>query len=258
MSIWRSAGWPCKDSIELDLLSAQWICVNCDSAGRETLQLTQAGMQLLVAARRRRHRSTSAHDRLATKVCVHLASQGRIVWREMKLRGRVASARPPDIPGTTLALELGDDRPGHTIPSSDEGDVPTVWRMARPDVFSIRNTSVAHYVYPVVHEIKVSRADLLCDLRNAAKREAYRWLSCETYFVFPVGLADAEEIPADFGVWTLDGDLEDGKLNVIRPARHTPRTLPFAVWMALAKATPYFDDLAEPCQGDLSEAPQQP
>lgn len=258
LSIWRSAGWPCKDAIELDLLAAQWICVDRDSAGRETLRLTQAGMQLLVAARRRRSRSSSAHDRLAARVCAQLASEGRIVWQELMLRGRGTSARPPGISASTLALKCGEDSVDGFIPPPDEEGVPYVWRIARPDVFSIRNTSVAHYLFPMVHEIKVSRADLLSDLRNPSKREAYRWLSCETFYVFPVGLADAEEIPADFGILTLVGSLDDGKFEMLRPARHAPRTLPFGVWMALAKATPFYDELADPLQGELSAVPEHP
>ena len=35
------------------------------------------------------------------------------------------------------------------------------WKLCRPDVFSIRNSSVPAYLDPIVHEIKVSRADLL-------------------------------------------------------------------------------------------------
>jgi hypothetical protein len=90
----------------------------------------------------------------------------------------------------------------------------------------------------MVHEVKVSRADLLSDLRHAAKRESYRWLSCETYYVLPAGVAEPHEIPQDFGVWLLNGPIESGTLDLARPARHAPCRLPFPVWMALAKATP--------------------
>ena len=90
----------------------------------------------------------------------------------------------------------------------------------------------------MVHEVKVSRADLLSDLRHSAKRESYRWLSCETYFVLPAGVAEPQEIPEAFGVWVLNGSIDEGTLELARPARHVPCKLPFAVWMALAKATP--------------------
>jgi hypothetical protein len=45
--------------------------------------------------------------------------------------------------------------------------------MCIPDVFSIRNTTVPGYTSPAVHEIKVARADLLGDLRNQEKPQAY-------------------------------------------------------------------------------------
>jgi hypothetical protein len=112
------------------------------------------------------------------------------------------------------------------------------WRMARPDVFSVRRTSVEDYLQPMVHEVKVSRADLLSDLRHAAKRESYQWLSCETYYVLPAGVAEPHEIPEAFGVWLLNGPIDSGTLDLARPARHVPCKLPFPVWMALAKATP--------------------
>jgi hypothetical protein len=104
----------------------------------------------------------------------------------------------------------------------------------------------------MVHEIKVSRADLLSDLRHAAKRESYQWLSCETYYVFPADVAEPQEIPEAFGVWTLSGSIEDGALELVRPARHSPCKLPFAVWMALAKATPAQFD-SDGAQGLLGE-----
>jgi hypothetical protein len=96
---------------------------------------------------------------------------------------------------------------------------------------------VEDYLEPMVHEIKVNRADLLSDIRNAAKRESYRWL-CECFYVFPCGIAEPEEIPEGFGVWALHGAIEDGRLELLRPARHSPCKLPFAVWLALAKVTP--------------------
>jgi hypothetical protein len=121
-------------------------------------------------------------------------------------------------------------------PSTRRGQAS--WRMARPDVFSVRRTSVEDYLQPMVHEVKVSRADLLSDLRHAAKRESYQWLSCETYYVLPTGVAEPHEIPEPFGVWLLNGPIDSGTLDLARPARHLPCRLPFPVWMALAKATP--------------------
>jgi hypothetical protein len=104
----------------------------------------------------------------------------------------------------------------------------------------------------MVHEVKVTRADLLSDLRHSAKRESYQWLSCETYYVLPTGVAEPHEIPEAFGVWLVNGPIDCGTLELARPARHVPCKLPFAVWMALAKATPAGLD-GEAVQRELGE-----
>ena len=44
--MWRSAGWPCHDPIELDLLGAGLLQRFWDAQGRETLRVTDAGIAL--------------------------------------------------------------------------------------------------------------------------------------------------------------------------------------------------------------------
>ena len=236
MSIWRSAGWPCRDAVELDLVAAGWATLAEGAGGHETIRLTDAGIRLLADSRQRNQRSLRAHDQLAARVAANLMTAGRIVWRELSLRARITTHDPPPA-GVALmtdeALWLDDE----TI-SQQHHEGKASWRMARPDVFSVRRTSVEEYLQPMVHEVKVSRADLLSDLRHAAKRESYQWLSCETYYVLPAGVAEPHEIPEAFGVWLLNGPIDSGTLDLVRPARHAPCTLPFSVWMALAKATP--------------------
>ena len=249
MQIWRSAGWPCRDAIEIDLLAAGLVSLRVTPQGHETLHLTEAGIQWLALARQQSRRALSAHDRLADKVALQLMGAGRVVWRELSLRARVEgeAGAPP--------CELRESPPVALWPE-DEAAIERQgsWRMARPDVFSVRNTSVQAYLQPVVHEVKASRADLLSDLRHEAKRQSYQWLCCECYYVFPVGVAQPEEIPPEFGVWLLHGGMEDGHFEVARPARHAPCDLPFAVWLALAKATPLRLEADEPAQATLDEA----
>ena len=248
MSIWRSAGWPCRDAIELDVVAAGWAALIEDAGGRETIRLTDAGIRLLADARQRNQRSLSAHDQLAARVAVHLVAAGRLVWRELSLRARITTQDQPPVGAALMAddaLWTEDVAVSASPPQS-----PTSWRMARPDLFSVRRTTVEDYLQPMVHEVKVSRADLLSDLRHAAKRESYQWLSCETYFVLPAGVAELQEIPEAFGVWLLNGPIDTGTLELARPARHVPCKLPFAVWMALAKATPASLD-GEPLQQEL-------
>ena len=250
MSIWRSAGWPCRDAVELDLVAAGWATLAEGAGGHETIRLTDAGIRLLADSRQRNQRSLSAHDQLAARVSANLMAAGRIVWRELSLRARITTNDSPTTGVASMtdeALWLDDE----TI-TQQRHHGKASWRMARPDVFSVRRTSVEDYLQPMVHEVKVSRADLLSDLRHAAKRESYQWLSCETYYVLPAGVAEPHEIPEAFGVWLLNGPIDSGTLDLARPARHAPCKLPFPVWMALAKATPAGMD-GEAVQRELGE-----
>ena len=249
MKIWRSAGWPSRDPIEIDLLAAQWVALCVTPDGHETLRLTDTGIQLLAQARRRNQRAASPHDRLAQRMAGLLMNTGRLVWRELSLRSQFNAVRvptptaesSPTAQAVTDALWLPVDAHDGTPPGRDS-TVKAAWRIARPDVFSVRNTTVEDYLQPAVHEIKVSRADLLSDLRHAAKRESYQWLCSECYYVFPAGIAEPHEIPEAFGVWVLHGAVEDGRLELLRPARHSHCKLPFSVWLALAKSTPERSD----------------
>lgn len=263
MQVWRSAGWPCKDGMEIDLLAAGLLALHIDAQGHEVLRLTDAGISELAASRQRSVRALSAHDRLAQRFAQHLLASGRIVWHELSLRaaieadGPVAPMAPLERLSPLQRPALWDDSPD---PAPLARAAAQVWRMARPDLFSVRNTSVPSYLQPMVHEIKASRADLLSDLRHAAKRQAYQWLCEECYYVFPAGVATPQEIPEPFGIWVLHGPVDEGRFELLRPARHAGCQLPFAVWMALCKATPLRPE-GEPTQlplgdGGLNEPPE--
>ncbi|HSI48739.1 MAG TPA: hypothetical protein VLA61_10745 [Ideonella sp.] len=260
MQVWRSAGWPCKDGIEIDLLAAGLLALQVNADGREALRLTEAGIQLLAESRQQNTRALSGHDRLAQKFAEHLLGSGRIVWRELSLRAQIETPAPAaalntgDSPAPLLAAE---PLPLWADEEALQKAAKNTWRMARPDLFSVRNTSVEAYLQPMVHEIKFSRADLLSDLRHEAKRQAYQWLCCECYYVFPAGVAKPNEIPSEFGVWVLHGSLKEGRFELLRPARHMGCTLPFPVWLALAKATPLRADELEAPQATLGEAGDQ-
>ncbi|MDD0813976.1 hypothetical protein PSQ39_04965 [Curvibacter sp. HBC28] len=266
MGIWRSAGWPCKDGLEIDLLAAGLVQLHTSAEGHETLKLTDAGIQELAEARQRSQRALSAHDRLAQRFAEQLLGSGRIVWRELALRAALeapsqapeaTSAATTEVLASSSAPAAEEAAPLARLWSDQElplapAPAPHTWRMARPDLFSVRNTSVARYLQPMVHEIKFSRADLLSDLRHAAKREAYEWLCEACYYVFPAGVAKANEIPEHLGIWLLHGPVESGEFELLRPARHQPCTLPFAVWMALSKASPVRSE-AERSQARLGD-----
>ena len=212
-AIYRSAGWPSQDALEIDLLAAGMLERVRSGAGHETLRVTDAGVRWLAVVLAGNRSALSAHEALVQRVAQEMARAGRLAWTGLSLRAQVAT-------GDTAK--------------------PLRWCVARPDVFSIRHTSVESYVEPVVHEIKVRRADLLADLRQEAKRAAYRDLG-ECWYVLgadgrgrPIG--EPDEVPAECGVLLAGAD---GRLTVARPAQRPARAgLPFGVWMALAKATP--------------------
>lgn len=253
MQIWRSAGWPCQDALELELLAAGLLQRQQDGQGRETLRLSDSGVSLLVAARQGQTRALSVHDRLAARFAQRvLVPAGRLVWRELSLRAQIEDEPAPNVaPESAVPSDVPPLLPDLPPPAPR---TPHVWRLARPDLFSVRHTSVEAYLQPMVHEVKASRADLLCDLRHAAKRQAYEWLCSECYYVFPAGIAKPNEIPLQFGVWLQHGSVDEPEFELARPARHQPCTLPFAVWLALAKATPLERDEA---QAGTDEAPAQ-
>ena len=219
--VYRSAGWPCQDALEIDLLAAGMLERVRAPEGPETLRVTDAGVQWSAQALARNRSALSAHEALVERVAQEMARAGRLAWRGLSLRAQV--------------------------PTEDEAK-PLRWCVARPDVFSIRHTSVESYVEPIVHEVKVRRADLLADLKQQAKRAAYLDLG-ECWYVLgsdargrPIG--EPDEIPPECGVLMVEGE----RLRVARPARRRTRGgLPFGVWMALAKATPLagFDEDAQ-------------
>jgi len=210
--LYRSAGWPYQDVIEIELLAAGLLERVPDAKGVECMRVTDAGIQYLAHAAQSNRNSLSAHNHLVDQVAHAMLRDGRIVWKGLSLRA--------------------------SLPQKDE--VPTRWRICMPDVFSIRNTTVQGYLEPIVHEIKVSRADVLGDLKNKDKRDAYLAIGGQCWYVLGCNakgkpIAEADEIPLECGVMLFDGQ----RLDVARSAPKRPvAELPFSVWMALAKATP--------------------
>lgn len=208
--MYRSAGWPCLDVIEIELLATGLLERRVDAAGREHLRVTEAGIARLAGALDRNRAAYDPHETLVRRVAEAMQREGRIAWR-----------------GLTLLA-----KPGET------------WLHLRPDVYSIRNTTAEDRVEPVVHEIKVRRADLLADLKKPDKRAGYGALSSECWYVLTEGIARPEEIPPECGVViaTATG------LELARRAPKRPMRLGFSTWMALAKA--------EPCRDPPEPAPQ--
>lgn len=236
--LYRSAGWPLQDMIEVELLAAGQIERLRSSEGHETLRVTDAGIETLARVFASNKAARSPHEELVERVAIEMTRGGRLAWRGLMLRVALPKAlllgeEPAPVPKMEgLALDDGAELP----PEAPDH----AWCMAMPDVFSIRRTSVEAYLEPVVHEIKVSRADLLGDLKKPAKRAAYLGMAGACWYVLgqdargrSIGAPD--EVPPECGVMLV----EDGVLRVAREApRRAVAQLPFHVWMALAKAGP--------------------
>lgn len=222
--VYRSAGWPYQDVVEIDLLAAGLLERVTTGSGHVLVQLTEAGIGHLADATQGNRQARSAHETLVDKVVDSVLREGRIAWTRLSLRAKV--------PGGSLAVE-----PGATS-AATPGD--SHWKMCEPDVFSIRNTSRQDYLEPVVHEIKVSRADLLGDLKRPEKRGAYLDVGGQCWYVLGCDrsghpIAKPNEIPIECGVMVF----QNNQFEVTRMApKRTVSQLPFWVWMELAKATP--------------------
>ena len=189
--MYRSAGWPCQDVLEADLLAAALLQRVPAAHGGETLRVTDAGLAALSAAAARNRAALSAHEALVRRVAQDLQRAGRIAWRGLSLRvpiGGVAMGVAPDSdPNHALAqaqpAQAAMEWLASGAPGSAANPAPSRWHVACPDVFSVRHTSVEAYLDPVVHEIKVSRADLLADLKRPEKRAAYLAMGGACWYV---------------------------------------------------------------------------
>lgn len=209
-AVYRSAGWPCQDGLELELLAAGWL-ERVQDGPHERLRLSDAGVQAAVAGLQRNREALSAHQQLVGTVAEQLQRAGRLVW-------------------TGLALRAG-------LPRNDDSDGSERlrWRLCQPDCYSLRPSSKPEGLQVAIHEIKVRRADLLAELRKPDKAAAYAALSGETWFVLGPGVAEPEEIPPAFGVLLAD---VSGRLELARPAPRRAFYPDFASWLQLAKAAP--------------------
>ena len=216
--VYRSAGWPCQDGIEVELLAAGLLQRERGPLGHETIRLTDAGIAVLAESLAKNRARRDAHELLVERVAREMTRAGRLAWRGLSLRAKVDEA----------------------------------WCMAMPDVFSIRNTTVEAYLEPIVHEIKVQRSDLLGDLRRAGKRAAYLQLSSECWYVIKAGIAEPREIPLECGVMLAT----EAGLEVARAAPRRAMQPSFGLWMALARATPIEGWMHDDSQRWLGDPPE--
>jgi len=218
--IYRSAGWPCQDSLELELLAAGWLERLREADGRERLRLSDAGIQAAVQGLQGNRARRNAHEALVERTARELQRAGRLVWTTLSLRA--------GLPREPEAAADGDLIEAAVAPPKLR------WLICQPDVYSLRPSSKPTGLEVAIHEIKVSRADLLGELRRPAKSAAYAALSGQTWFVLAAGIAEVDEVPPAFGVWIA----HPTHFELGRPAPQRPYQPDHATWLELAKASP--------------------
>ena len=77
--LYRSAGWPCQDLVEIELLAAGLVERVRAASGHETLRVTDAGIQLLAATLQGNRAARSDHEALVLRVAREMARAGRVV-----------------------------------------------------------------------------------------------------------------------------------------------------------------------------------
>lgn len=247
--VWRSAGWPWQDTLELELIAAGLLEQRHDAEGRVSVHLSAAGVAALASATDAHRAALAPHEAMVQRVARQLlVYEGRLVWRGLSLRAPLprdadAAAGAP----ASMALWNEDE----AAPASAQARPAVRWVTAMPDVFSIRRSSLASALDPLVHEIKVRRADLLADLRSPDKGAAYRAMAGRCFYVLAEGIAEPDEVPAAYGVMLA----RETGLDLVRAApRHPlpdwPTGLPLPVWLALAAARPEVAEARE-AQGNL-------
>lgn len=199
--MYRSAGWPCLDAIEIDLLAAGLLERVMPPGQPEYLRLTDTAIQVLASSIEVNRAAFDPHEALVRKVAEWQCAQGRIAYLELTLLSK----------------------PGES------------WQHVSPDVFSIRRTTVERYLEPVIHEVKVRRADLLADLKKPEKHQAYLAAAGQCEYVLADGIGEPEEIPECCGALIEQGD----RLIRVRSAPRLSGGVSFSTWMSLAMAVPF-------------------
>ena len=208
--MYRSAGWLFLDTVEAELIAAGLLERFTEVTGHETVRVTATGIAHLAQSIRRNRQNHLAHEMLVDRIGQEMLRDGRVVWIGLGLRAGLAS-------------QVGE---------------PVRWRMCRPDVFFIRNTSVASYLDPIVHEIKVSRADLLGDLKSKDKQDSYLDVGGQCWYVLGCdskgrSIGQAEDVPPECGVLIAEPD----RLLVAKNAATTLSNSNNALWMRTSLRT---------------------
>lgn len=189
---WRgrkgSGGAAMTDQLDLELATAGLI-ERHEAHGMVMYRITHAGEMELGEENKREVERRKPHHDLASRLALWLRDKGRITWENIELStgpGAEASA------------------------------------CVRPDVYSMEKTKNPAKMNPVVHEVKVSRADFLADLKKPEKRAGYARFSDSVCYVAPPGMINPEEVPDGCG---LLEERAPGQFTLVKRAKGKKVTL---------------------------------
>lgn len=186
------------DAIDLDLAGMGLICRRDRGHGAVYFSITPEGEVALAEEKQREIARRAPHHDMGARLAAFLRSQGRVTWEGIEFM---------------------------------VGDMNSATRQAvRPDVFSLVCTRNADRINPLVHEIKVSRADFLADVANPKKREGYARIADAVIYVAPAGMIAPDEVPAPCGLLV---ESEPGAFKIARRAKKQRVTLAVEHFMNL-------------------------
>ena len=67
-AVWHSAGWPYQDLLEVELLAAGLLQRQQDAQGRDTVRVTDAGLQLLHQTLMKNRAARDDHEQLVAQI----------------------------------------------------------------------------------------------------------------------------------------------------------------------------------------------
>lgn len=164
-----------------------------ERGGWKEFQVTQLGMEVLSMAQQAEIERRKPHHEFASRLAVYLQSKDRLTWENIELRSSSGA-------------------------------------YCRPDVFSVVKTLNEQKMVPQVHEVKVSRADFLSDMRKPEKWQPYQDIACGLVFACPKGIVEKHEVPEGCGL--IIEEL-DGNWKILKRAKKTPVKINSNNWMKL-------------------------
>jgi len=184
--------WHCRrglcsrgDGLALDLTAAGMLEKDHNYDDMLVLRITREGILALQQNMERERACRQPHHDLGNRLAAWLQQAERLTWCNIEFRVEIDGLK----------------------------------RLVRPDVFSLAITLNQGKINPVVHEVKVSRADFLADLAKPEKRGGYSRIAEQMYYAAPAGMISRSEVPDGIGLVEERGE---GEFEVLVKAKRKP------------------------------------